>query len=215
MDEIFGLDEIFFFRSCKIYDAYREAPFQVKVDIMIYILDYQGLGKVFNMTGTGSYSSCAWCMHKGQYCKHLNKVAYSGNIRFLPADNVLRKDSKNFPDQSEELRQGPPKRNFKQDVMFHKEYDSGGSQAQCNRLASGTGCRGMYCLAQKNPKFDRVNQTMPDAMHTIAVPVKHLVKCIAGNVPEDSVGVRMQEKSLGRFQESWPTVSASEGESKE
>ena len=61
------LDEIFFLCSCKIYDAYREAPFEVTVDIMIYILDYQGLGKVFSMTGTGSYRSCPWCMHKGQY----------------------------------------------------------------------------------------------------------------------------------------------------
>ena len=92
--------------------------------------------------------------------------------------------------------------------------DTGRSQAQCNRLASGTGCRGMYCLAQKNPKFDQVHQTMPDAMHTIAVQVKHLVKCIAGKAPEVSVGVRMQEKSLGMFQESWHKVSASEGNSK-
>ena len=41
------LDEILFLSGCKIYDAYREAPFHMKVEIMIYILDYQGFGKVF------------------------------------------------------------------------------------------------------------------------------------------------------------------------
>ena len=208
------LDEIFFLCNSKIYDAYREAPFYVKVDIMNYILDYQGLGKVFSLTGTGSYRGCAWCMIKGQYCKHLSKVVYSGNRRFLPADHILRKDSNNYPDQSEELRQRPSERNFAQDVMFHKAYDNRQSQAQCNRIDSGTGCRGMYSLGKKNPRFDRVLQTMPDAMHTVAVQVKHLVKCIAGKAPEDSMAVRIQEKSLGRFKESWPTANAYEGSSK-
>lgn len=203
------LDEIVYLSGCKIYDAYRDAPFHLKVEIMIYILDYQGFGKVFSLTGTGSYRGCAWCMHKGHYCKHLSKVVYPGNRRFLPADHMLRKDSVNFPDQSEELRHRPPDRNFQQDVMFHKAYDNGKSQAQCNRVASGTGCRGMYSLAQKHPQFDRVQQTMPDAMHTIAVQIKHLVRCIAGKAPEDSLAVRTQEKSLGRFKESWPTANAS------
>ena len=40
---------------------------------------------------------------------------------------------------------------------------------------------------------------MPDAMHTIAVQVKHLRRCLAGKAPEDSFAVRMQEKSLTRF----------------
>lgn len=66
----------------------------------------------------------------------------------------------------------------------------------------------MYLLAQKSPSFDRVEQTMPDAMHSIAVQVKHFLKCIAGKAPEDGVAVRMEEKSLGRFKESWPTASA-------
>lgn len=202
------LDEIIFLSGCKIYDAYKQAPFHVKEEIFIYILDYQGLGKVFSLTGTGSYRSCAWCMHKGQYCNHLKKVVYPGHRRFLPADHTLRKDSANFPDQSEELRHKPPERSFQQDSMFHKAYDNSKSQAQCTRVATGTGCRGMYCLAQKSPGFDRVQQTVPDAMHTIAVQVKHLVRCIAGKAPEDSLSVRMQEKSLGRFEESWPTINA-------
>lgn len=52
---------------------------------------------------------------------------------------------------------------------------------------------------------------MPDAMHTIAVQVKHIVKCIAGKAPEDSLAVRSLEKSLGRFKECWPQTSVAGG----
>jgi len=202
------VDEIMFLSGCKIYDAYQNAPFHVKVEVVIYILDYQGLGKVFSLTGTGSYRGCAWCMYKGCYCKHLHKVVYPGNRQFLPVDHELRNDCQNFPEHSVEKRGRPESRKFHQDVLFHKAYDNAKNEAQANRIATGTGCREMYILAQKNPSFDRVQQTMPDAMHTIAVQMKHLVKCLAGKTPEDGVAVRMQEKSLGRFEESWPTTSA-------
>ena len=65
----------------------------------------------------------------------------------------------------------------------------------------------MYVLASKSHSFDRVKQTVPHASHTIAVQMKHLVRCIAGKAPEDSIAVRLQEKSLDRFQDSWITAS--------
>lgn len=66
------------------------------------------------------------------------------------------------------------------------------------------------CLQIKNPLFDEVEQTMPDAMHTIAVQMKHLVRCIAWKELEDDVGVRMQEKGLCRFKELGAGVKAME-----
>ena len=76
------VDEILFLSNSKVYDAYRKAPFDLKVDIMIYVLDYQVLGKVFSLTGTGSYRGCGWCMHNGEYCKHLSKVLLSWEQTF-------------------------------------------------------------------------------------------------------------------------------------
>ena len=133
---------------------------------------------------------------------------YPGNRQFSPVDHELRNDCQNFPKHSVEKRGRPESRKFHQDVLFHKVYDNAKNEAQANRIATGTGCREVYILARKNPSFDRVQQTMPDAMHTIAVQMKHLVKCLTGKTPEDGVAVRMQEKSLGRFEESWPTTSA-------
>ena len=73
------VEEIIFLCGSKFYDDYRRAPFHVKVKVMVYILDYQGLGKLSPLTVPGSYRGCAWCLLKGQYCKHLSKVVYPGN----------------------------------------------------------------------------------------------------------------------------------------
>ena len=36
--------------------------------------------------------------------------------------------------------------------------------------------------------------------------MKHLCRCLAGKALEDSAAVRLQEKALNRFPESWPTA---------
>ena len=33
----------------------------MKVDILIFILEYPGIGEFINVTGSGSYSGCVWC----------------------------------------------------------------------------------------------------------------------------------------------------------
>ena len=174
------VDEILALCGCKLYDAYKNAPLTVKVKIMVYVVDYQGLGKLFSLTATGSKRGCAWCLFKGQYCKHLNKVVYPGNRRFLPLEHELRKDCERFPEHTVERRDRPTYRTFQQDVSFHKAYDGAKNKSQASKLAAGTGCRGGYLLAEKNPGFDRVEETTPDAMHTIAVQMKHLCRCLAG-----------------------------------
>ena len=145
-----------------------------------------------------------------EFLSNLNKVVYSGNRCFLPVKHELRGDTRNFPGCSVESREKPTYRNFQQDVSFHKAHDGAKNKSQSNKVATGTGCRGMYMLARKMPGFDRVEKTMPDAMHTVAVQVKHLHRCLAGKAPEDSLSVRKQEMSLNRFPECWPTPGTEE-----
>ena len=52
-------------RSDAIYDAYKNEPFKLKVEILLYTLDYPGLGKVLKMSGSGAYKGCMWCEIKG------------------------------------------------------------------------------------------------------------------------------------------------------
>ncbi len=60
------VDELLYLSSRKLYDSYQQAPFTVKVNILIYILDYPGIGKVMSVTGSGSYSGCVWCDISGK-----------------------------------------------------------------------------------------------------------------------------------------------------
>ena len=56
VDEILGLTD------CTLFDSYQNAPFKVKVHLMLYILVYPGiLCKVFSVSGSGAYKGCMWC----------------------------------------------------------------------------------------------------------------------------------------------------------
>ena len=84
-------------------------------------------------------------------------------------------------------------------MCFHKAYDGATNKSQASKLAARTGCYNSNALAQKFPWFDHVQQSMPDAMHTIAVQHKHLYRCFAGKASENSSVVIMQEKALNRY----------------
>lgn len=88
------VDELLELSCSTLFDAYRNAPFECKVSILLYILDYPGIGKVMSVVGSGGYQGCAFCELKGQHNSTLCKMVYLQNRRFLPADSVMRKDNK-------------------------------------------------------------------------------------------------------------------------
>ena len=59
------VDELLLLSNAQMYDAYQKAPFSFKVNILTYVLDYPGIAKTFNLTGSGSYRACVWCDIKG------------------------------------------------------------------------------------------------------------------------------------------------------
>lgn len=61
------VDELISLSDAMIYDAYQQATFQLKVEILLHILDYPGIAKVFNIHGAGAYHACAWCDIRGMY----------------------------------------------------------------------------------------------------------------------------------------------------
>ena len=81
-------------------------------------------------------------------------MVYTGKRYFLQIEHELRKDQLNFPEHSAELRGRPAYLKFQQDLSYHKTYDNAKNKTQSSCMASGTGCRGMYILAQKCPGFD-------------------------------------------------------------
>lgn len=61
-----AVDELLKLSNLNFYDAYKVEPFKLKVEILLYVLDYPGIGKVFRMSGSGAYKGCVWCEIKGK-----------------------------------------------------------------------------------------------------------------------------------------------------
>ena len=61
------VDELLEITGSTVFDAYRNAPFTLKVELLLYILDYPGiLCKLFGIVGSGAYNGCAWCHIQGE-----------------------------------------------------------------------------------------------------------------------------------------------------
>ena len=61
------VDELIALSNATVFDAYQQTDFKLKVEIFLHILDYPGIGKVFNVTGSGTYKGCAWCDIRGMF----------------------------------------------------------------------------------------------------------------------------------------------------
>ena len=59
------VDELLQLNGQKIYDAYQENTFDLRIEIMLNVLDYPGIGKVFKVSGSGAFKGCMWCDIKG------------------------------------------------------------------------------------------------------------------------------------------------------
>ena len=55
------VDEMLSLTTSVFYDAYSKAPFDLKVRVLSYVLDYPGIGKIFKTYGSGAYKACLWC----------------------------------------------------------------------------------------------------------------------------------------------------------
>lgn len=56
------VDELLELVSFELFSAYRAGPITVKVDLLVYMLDFQGYSKYFKMSGAVSMLPCNICM---------------------------------------------------------------------------------------------------------------------------------------------------------
>lgn len=59
------VDELLQLSGAKMFDAYNQAPFDFKVKLLNYVLDYPGLNKIFCSSGSGALQGCMWCDFRG------------------------------------------------------------------------------------------------------------------------------------------------------
>ena len=86
------VDELLELSGCTLFDAYQEAPFQCKVALLLYILDYPGISKTLSVVGSGGLQGCMFCEIEGIRNDVLSKTVYLENRRFLSKDSKMRKD---------------------------------------------------------------------------------------------------------------------------
>lgn len=60
------VDELLTLSNKRLYDSYSQAPFDLKVEILLHVLDYPGMGKVFSTMGSGANHGCVWCEVEGK-----------------------------------------------------------------------------------------------------------------------------------------------------
>ena len=68
------VDELITLSNAALFDAYQQATFQLKVEILLHILYYPGIAKVFNVASTGAYKGCAWCDIRGVFYNNSLKM---------------------------------------------------------------------------------------------------------------------------------------------
>ena len=86
------VDELLELSSYTLYDAYQNAPFECKLAVLLYVLDYPGICKTMSVVGSGGLQGCMFCDIQGVRNKDLNNTIYLQNRRFLPMESTLRND---------------------------------------------------------------------------------------------------------------------------
>ena len=160
------VDELLYLTKCKVVDAYLKAPVDIKIKVLLYVLDYPGLCKVFSQQGSGGLSGCHWCHMRGVYCSHLSKTIYLSNNALFSNQN---------PTQVILEDHGQPRlRDSHSETYFREAYINVRTKVDANIIASATGCKGRYAL-QELPGHNRLEETLPDACHTIKDVVQNVM----------------------------------------
>lgn len=58
------LDELLELSSYTLYDAYQNAPFECKLAVLLYVLDYPGICKTMSVVGSGGFKVACFAIFK-------------------------------------------------------------------------------------------------------------------------------------------------------
>lgn len=106
--------------------------------------------------GAGAYAGCAYCLHRGEHSKILQKIIYPGNRYFLQKNDVLRDDSTNFPQKIPDSNGPPSLKTTTYINAANTAYVAASNKRDKSLLAQGSGCKGPYAL-QMLPLHDRIS----------------------------------------------------------
>lgn len=192
------VDELLYLTQCELVDEYQKAPISVKIKVLLFVLDYPGLSKLFNQQGSGGLSGCHWCGIKGEHCPHLSKTIYLSNRSYLEKKSEIRKDTVNFRDKCEDNTNPPKLRVKDSEKIYRQAFVNAKNKTNANLVASATGCKGTYVL-EKLPAHNRIEQTQPDACHTVKDVVQNIMSLVTCKKKINLKKIVEAEKFYGRF----------------
>jgi hypothetical protein len=171
------VDELLCLTECQAYSEYHKGPVDVKIKLLLYVLDYPGLSKLFNQHGSGSLAGCHWCCIRGMKCKHLDKVVYLSNRSYLPKDDQMRKDNSHFVPKLSDDSDQPKSRTMADEESYRRAFENARNKTQAGIIATATGCKGTYTLARL-PGHNRIEESKPDACHTLKDVTQNIMNLI-------------------------------------
>ncbi|XP_076084502.1 uncharacterized protein LOC143055256 [Mytilus galloprovincialis] len=195
------VDELLSNIECNLYDAYTDAPVNVKIALLQYLCDIPAFSKLLHCSGQAAIRACFFCKDTGVHSSSVNKVLHISNREFLPTDSPFRKGKTLFAKKTEEVAPKPQAYSREEEMEIRKEYDKKKNNNQKCKLQKETGFKGIHPL-HRLPYFDRVHQMQPDGMHTLADVISNILDLITGK--SDGPKVRQCEKDYNRFKETWP-----------
>lgn len=193
------VDELIFLSGCKAYSAYNMAPFDVKIKLLLYVLDYPGLSKLFHQIGSGGLSGCHWCFIRGIRCDHLDKVIYLSNRSYLEESDFVRQDETKFIDKAPDLSRRPKLRTNDEETSYREAYEKSKNKTQASIVATATGCKGNYILSSL-PGHNRITESQPDSCHTIKDVTQNIMNFLTG-YKVDVHKALIAENKLGRLKD--------------
>ncbi|XP_021358140.1 uncharacterized protein LOC110453510 isoform X1 [Mizuhopecten yessoensis] len=117
------VDELLYLTECTAYSAYHNGHVDVKIKLLLHVLDYPGLSKLFKQHGSGSVPGCHWCLIRGKRCKHLDKVIYLSNRSFLQRDDPIRSDNSHFVSKESDHTQRPKVRSIVEEEVYRNAFE--------------------------------------------------------------------------------------------
>ncbi len=191
------MDELLQLTGCTLYNAYKDAPVQIKVSILHSVCDIPATSKIYSLAGATALRACPYCMEEGVHSKTLCKTLHASNRAYLDPDHPLREPDSRFP-SSEWCYSLPPKPVDPQsESQARTDYEELQKKSHKKSQLKQSGFAGHYPF-ERDPDHVRVKQSTVDPMHTPADVTEHVLFTITGNT-DNFEKIKQQEAQYGRI----------------
>ncbi len=191
------VDELLELTGSTMYNAYVNAPVEIKTSILHSVCDIPATAKVYSLAGAAALRACPFCNEVGVHHKILCKTVHLSNRAYLDTDHPLRECDTRFPDH-DRCYTVPPKRIDPEcEKQARTDYEELQKKTHKKNQLKQSGFAGHYPF-EKDPNHVRMEQSTVDTMHTPADVTETVLFTITGSI-DNFEKVKRQEAEYGRI----------------